>query len=174
MKNKEVRAWLLILLLQITWMPWVICYPNTDYELPVEVLETETEIIRWKQEEVAVEPVEAEPVAEPTLRSLGEYRLTAYCPCEKCCGPYAADRPVDDFGNELVIGASGTLLEAGKSIAVDPTIIPYGTKVVINGHEYIAQDCGGAIKGNRIDIYFENHEETEAFGVQYMEVFTCQ
>jgi len=70
-----------------------------------------------------------------------------------------------------VIGASGERLIAGVSIAVDKEVIPYGSTVVINGKEYIAHDCGGAIKENRIDVYFENHQEAVKFGVQYAEVF---
>ena len=42
---------------------------------------------------------------------------------------------------------------------------------MINGHIYTVEDRGGAIKGKRIDIYFESHEEAERFGVQYIEVF---
>ena len=51
-------------------------------------------------------------------------------------------------------------------------ITAYGTKVKIKGlGTFIAEDCGGAIKGNRIDIYFESHADTERFGVQRRTVF---
>ena len=60
---------------------------------------------------------------------------------------------------------------AGQTIAVDPSVIPYGSTVIIDGHEYIAQDCGGAIKGNRIDIYFDSHSEALDFGVREYEIF---
>ena len=114
-------------------------------------------------------PVEVEE--EPEYISLGEFKLTAYCSCEKCCGKWANDRPVDEEGNEIVIGASGEVLEAGISIAVDRKVIPYGSTVLINGQEYIAHDCGGAIKQNRIDVYCNDHKEALNFGVQYAEVF---
>ena len=128
---------------------------------------------------VTIEPVElgtvTEPVTEvitaPEFISLGEFKLTAYCSCSECCGKWANDRPVDNAGNELVYGASGELLTAGYSVAVDPTVIPYGTVIVINGKEYKAQDCGGAIKDKRIDVYFNDHAEALEFGVQYAEVF---
>lgn len=87
--------------------------------------------------------------------SLGEFELTAYCPCSKCCGIYA--------NGYTSTGAKAT---AGHTIAVDPKVIPYGTTVIINGHEYVASDCGGAIKGNRIDVFFDTHEEALQFGRQ--------
>ena len=104
-------------------------------------------------------------------RSLGTFTLTAYCSCQTCCGVYALNRPVDENGNEIVYGASGSRLEAGVSIAVDPRVIPYGTPVIINGRTYVAHDTGGGIKGNRIDVYFDDHDEAWDFGTQYAEVF---
>ena len=103
--------------------------------------------------------------------SLGNFKLTAYCSCSLCCGKWANNRPVDENGNEIVYGAIGERLKEGYSIAVDPTVISYRTEVIINGRTYKAQDCGGAIKGNRIDVYFEDHQAALNFGVQYAEVF---
>ena len=106
--------------------------------------------------------VEAEPEPEPeqpTLKSLGTFKLTAYCACSRCCGKCDG------------ITATGTKATAGRTIAVDPSKIPYGTEVIINGHTYIAEDCGGAIKGNKVDIYFDSHTEALKFGIQYAEVF---
>jgi 3D (Asp-Asp-Asp) domain-containing protein len=109
------------------------------------------------QEEIQEEP---EPIVEPepTIVSLGTYKITAYCGCAKCCGKTDG------------ITASGTHVTAGRTIAAPPEI-PFGTKLMINGHIYTVEDRGGAIKGKRIDIYFESHEEAERFGVQYIEVF---
>ena len=78
---------------------------------------------------------------------------------------------MDEYGNEIVYGSIGVRLEAGVSIAVDPRVIQYGTQVVIDGHTYIAHDTGGSIKGKRIDVYFDDHQEAWNFGVQYAEVF---
>lgn len=114
---------------------------------------------------------EVVPKEEPEYISLGEFKLTAYCGCEECCGHWALDRPVDEEGHQIVIGASGEQLIEGVSIAVDKEVIPYGSTVVINGREYIAHDCGGAIKNNRIDVYFDNHQDALEFGVQYAEVY---
>jgi 3D (Asp-Asp-Asp) domain-containing protein len=103
---------------------------------------------------------------KPEYTSLGEFKVTAYCSCSECCGEYAENRP-----NGIVYGASGSELTPNLSIAVDPDVIPYGTKVYIDGREYIAQDTGGAIDGNRIDLYMSSHEEALEWGVQYCEVF---
>lgn len=101
---------------------------------------------------------------------LGEFKLTAYCSCHKCCDFWAYSRPIDENGNDIVIGANGERLYQGVSIAVDPEVIPYDSKVYIDGKEYIAHDRGGAIKGNRIDVYFDNHQDALDFGVQYASV----
>lgn len=95
---------------------------------------------------------------------------TAYDHCQKCCGVWATNRPKDENGNDIVITASGTIATEGRTIAVDPRVIPYGTEVIINGHTYIAEDCGGAVKGNAIDIYFDSHEEAVAFGKRSVDV----
>ena len=125
-----------------------------------------------EKEAVLVVAEENEPIQEPITEqpkriSLGEFKLTAYCSCVKCCGFWAYGRPLDENGKDIVIGASGERLLQGVSIAVDPAVIPYDTTVYINGKAYIAQDCGGAIKDNRIDVYFDNHQDALGFGVQY-------
>ena len=94
------------------------------------------------------------------------FELTAYCACEICCGEYAKNRPTDENGKPIVYGSTGERLTSGYSIAVDPDIIPYGSEVIIDGKVYKAQDCGGAIKGNRIDVFFDNHREALNFGRQ--------
>lgn len=123
--------------------------------------------------EVTMPVVTPEPTAEPTptYTSLGEYRLTAYCSCEKCCGIWAENRPLDENGKPIVYTANQSIAKQGVTVAADTDVLPFGTVLLIGGHEYIVQDRGGAIKGNRIDIYFESHEEALEFGVQYDEVF---
>lgn len=74
-------------------------------------------------------------------KSLGQFTITFYWPGE------------DRYGK---LTSTGTIAQEGKTIAVDPSIIPYGSIVLINGNEYVAQDCGGAIKGNKIDVFVEN------------------
>ncbi|MGE7675279.1 LysM peptidoglycan-binding domain-containing protein [Lysinibacillus sp. NPDC094403] len=58
-----------------------------------------------------------------------------------------------------------------KVISVDPTIIPLGSKVYVEGYgEAIAGDTGGAIKGNRIDVFFPSQQDAINFGVKQLKV----
>ena len=102
---------------------------------------------------------ELEPEPEPEIINLGKYKLTAYCACKKCCGKSDG------------ITASGVKAVQGVTVAADTRVLPFGTKIIIDSHEYTVQDRGGAIKGNKIDIYFDSHQEALNFGVQYKEVF---
>ena len=111
----------------------------------------------------AVEPVEvSETIVEQeytTAVAEREYievtaTLTAYCPCVKCCGKSDG------------ITASGTQATAGRTVAVDTRLIPYGTEISIDGKTYVAEDCGGKVKGYTIDVFFNSHEEALNFGRQ--------
>ena len=111
----------------------------------------------------AVEPVEvSEPIIDQeytTAVAEREYievtaTLTAYCPCVKCCGKSDG------------ITASGTQATAGRTVAVDTRLIPYGTEISIDGKTYVAEDCGGKVKGYTIDVFFDSHEEALNFGRQ--------
>ena len=90
------------------------------------------------------------------------YVITAYCPCVKCCGK------IDG------ITASGVKAVEGVTVAMDKSI-PFGTKIYIDGvGERIVQDRGGAIKGNRIDLFFNDHQSALNFGRQTREVFIIE
>lgn len=132
---------------------WLISVPKVPNYTKVE--ET-TQIV-----ENSVESVEkCIPVPKEVQPSYTEKEmvLTAYCSCAKCCGKSDG------------ITATGTLAKQGRTIAVDPRYIPYGTEVIIDGVTYIAEDCGGAIKGNRIDLFFDSHSEALKFGKQTKKV----
>ncbi|MBE5944564.1 MAG: hypothetical protein E7258_06560 [Lachnospiraceae bacterium] len=123
-------------------------------------------------EEVTVPTVYDAPVvttyadANGTYVSIGDYVLTAYCPCPICCGVYS--------NMENPTTASGTRATAGRTIAADTSVLPFGTEVVINGQVYTVEDRGGAIKGNRIDVFFNSHQEAIQFGRQVATVYRAQ
>ena len=104
------------------------------------------------------EPLDEEEF-KANLEDLGEFKLTAYCTCPKCCGVWADG-----------ITYTGTQATPGRTVAVDPDVIPLGSTVYINDIAYVAEDIGGAIKGKRIDVLFSSHQEALEFGVQYSNV----
>ena len=88
----------------------------------------------------------------------GEFTITHYCPCKKCCGKNPWDK---GYG----ITATGTVATEGRTIAVSPSVIPYGSQVYIEGYGwYIAEDCGGAIKGKKIDVFVASHHKALQLG----------
>ena len=97
-----------------------------------------------------------------SLRSLGVFRTTAYCPCRKCSGGWGGRT------------STGTIAAANHTISVDPRVIPYGSRIMIGGVVYTAEDCGGGVKGNHIDIFFNTHGETRAYGSRNVEVYLVQ
>ena len=85
------------------------------------------------------------------------YKITAYCSCSKCCGKTTGRT------------ASGTQATAGRTVAA-PAKFAFGTQLNIGGNIYTVEDRGGAIKGNRIDIYVDSHSAALQWGVRYLPV----
>ena len=99
---------------------------------------------------------------------------TAYCSCPKCCGVWSEDHPSRIGTDYEQTTYTGTEPTEGRTIAVDPDVIPLGSEVIIDGKTYVAEDIGGAIKGNHIDIYFDSHEEALEWGKQEIEVIVVE
>ena len=124
---------------------------ETDIEEPLVPCDIETPTL------------ETEDTERPKKRHKGKdscivFKTTAYCPCKECSGGY---------GNHT---ATGKIARSNHTIAVDPDVINYGTKVTIDGTTYPAEDCGAAVRGKHIDIYFNNHADVERYGVRYKKV----
>lgn len=86
--------------------------------------------------------------------------VSAYCPCSKCCGQYADG-----------VTASGHVIEKGDRFVAAPKNYPFGTVMIIPGYGKVkVLDRGGAIKGNRLDVYFDTHEQALEWGRQYLDV----
>ena len=89
------------------------------------------------------------------------YKITAYCPCSKCCGKSTGRT------------ASGTKATPGRTVAASSKFA-FGTKLNIGGHVYTVEDRGGAVNGNKIDIFVSSHSEALAWGVRYLPVSVVQ
>ena len=100
------------------------------------------------------EAIPCAPLKDPII-CIGEFTVTAYC---------GENYPHICNDGDATKTSTGVVPAAGRTIAVDPEVIPYGTEVIIDGHSYIAEDCGGGIVGNKIDIFFENHSDALKFG----------
>ena len=109
-----------------------------------------------------------------------ELLVTGYCNCGKCCGWrkkwFFFGEPVYNYGKmkgkpkKVGVTAFGAVAAKG-TIAADPAVYPFGTKIEIPGYGAgIVQDIGGSIKGAHIDIWFPSHEEALAWGVRKLKV----
>lgn len=104
--------------------------------------------------------------------------VTAYCPCGACCGWRRnwRGRPVYAYGpnkgERKIVGqtASGTQARPG-TIAADTRLFPFGTIMYVPGYGYgVVEDRGGAIKGNKIDLFYRTHQQALQWGRQQMDV----
>ena len=99
----------------------------------------------------------------PQQELVGDFKLTFYDDDVACCG------------NTDGITKSGAHVQEGVTIAVDPSVIPLGTEVCIEGIGYrTAQDTGGAIDDKRIDVYVSTHSKALELGIKYAKVYIVE
>jgi 3D (Asp-Asp-Asp) domain-containing protein len=123
---------------------------------------TDAELMHEATTAVAVIPPSTDALHKK-LRTI-RMEVTAYCPCTKCCGENAEG-----------ITASGhdVSYNQGRFVAADTDVLPFGTKLIIPGyHGKPVQviDRGGAIKGNKLDLFYPTHEEALQWGRQIIDV----
>lgn len=102
---------------------------------------------------------DARAQSDEKLISMGEFLLTYYCSCEECSGQWGTQT------------ATGNHCEQGRTVAVDPDVIAYGTRILIDDNVYVAEDCGSLVKGDHIDIYVEDHELVEKLGKKVKKIW---
>lgn len=157
---KRIVATAMAALMVLGMLSFTLCvtgvYEEREEEVAREVIDdpmvVSASMIRSEQvtirEEIA-EPetveTEEEPEPEREWHEVGKCRITHYCPCSRCCGQWANG-----------ITATGTTAKEGRTIAVDPKIIPLGSEVMIHDLVYIAEDTG--VSGNAVDIYLNDHQ----------------
>jgi 3D (Asp-Asp-Asp) domain-containing protein len=90
-------------------------------------------------------------------------RVTAYCPCSKCCGEYS----------DGITACNHHIQNGDRFVAADKRY-PFGTEMIIPGYNASnpveVKDRGGAIKNDKLDVFFNTHDEALAWGVQYLDV----
>ena len=139
---------------------------NTQEEKPIEEAQTIETPVPSPNPIVQQAPIQ-EPAKETISNRNSELReewiqftATGYCACQKCCGKTNG------------VTASGTKAVAGITVAM-PSSYSFGTRIQLksangnlmnDGNYYTVQDRGGAIKSNRIDIFFSSHQEALNFG----------
>jgi len=101
---------------------------------------------------------EQNATAEQYGDSIGEYTIDYYCSCETCRAKASK------------VKATGTPVVEGQTIAVDPDEIPYGTKVIIDGHVFTAEDYDTSGKEKHISIYVNEHETAQKLNEKKAEV----
>lgn len=93
-------------------------------------------------------------------------RVTAYCPCPKCCGGYSDG-----------ITASGYKIRRPDFLVAADRKYPFGTEVIVPGYKsgqpVKVLDRGHVIRGNRLDVFFNSHQEALKWGVKYLDVKIC-
>ncbi len=114
---------------------------------------------------------------DPRWRTLA-MTVTGYCPCGACCnwrrtwygraviasGPRAGERKA--------VGITASGKRAGRGmIAADPDVLPMRTQLFVPGYGYgTVEDTGGAIQGNKLDLFFETHTQARQWGVKKLNV----
>jgi 3D (Asp-Asp-Asp) domain-containing protein len=90
-------------------------------------------------------------------------RVTAYCPCERCCGRWA-----DGYT------ANGHEIQEGDCFVAADKKYRFGTEMIVPGYNdgraIRVLDRGGVIKGDRLDVFFPSHKQATHWGVKYLDV----
>ena len=94
-------------------------------------------------------------------------RVTGYCACRKCCGKFADG-----------ITACGHKIRRGDAFAAADKRYSFGTEMIVPGYNneqpIKVLDRGGAIKGNKLDLFFHSHNKARQWGVKYIDVLVKQ
>lgn len=122
-------------------------------------------------------PISYEKNVPEEYKAVYEVKATAYCLCKKCCGKSPDNPKYGETSSGLKI-IPGTGM---KVIAVDPNLIPLGSKVYVEGlngagdYGYaIAADKGSAIKNYKIDLYMDSHQDALNWGRKTVKVYVIE
>lgn len=148
-------AYVLLMIVMLAFASAIIVYLTNDMNVEAKSKKSKYKVIGYEYKIVKAK------VKVKKKKYLGKFYITHYCPCEQCCGVGGGK-----------ITASGTVPTAGRTVGVNPAVIPYGTKLKIGGKEgYVAEDTGGGIGTYHIDIFCNSHQEALNAGVGYKKVY---
>ena len=161
MKNKDLviffSGMVFMLVVQIAFGPQI--EPIKAEEPP----EKEVELLLVRREPV---PLSNQTATDEPAPRIVNMKITAYCPCSKCCGKYADG-----------ITSTGKNAHKTVGVAADPKLLPYGTRLNIPGIGILpVDDTGGAMRQSakrgiyHIDVRFPNHQEALNWGVKNLPV----
>ncbi len=112
--------------------------------------------------------------ARGTKKMTRVMETTGYCKCGKCCGwkrrwflgkPRFSSGPSRGKRKKVGVTASGVKAKPQRTIAADTRRYPFGTVMYVPGWGYgRVEDRGGAIKGEKIDLYFKSHKQALKWG----------
>lgn len=107
-------------------------------------------------------PLSEKSAPKPGWRRV-QMRVTGYCPCSQCCGSFSDG-----------ITANNHHIQPGDRFVAADKSYPFGTDMVIpgynSGNAVQVLDRGGAIQGNRLDLFFHTHQHALEWGVQHLDV----
>lgn len=120
------------------------------------ISDADEDVIKNVNQKTAVyETADEEDIGE----YLGKFKLTSYCTCAICCGQWANG-----------ITSSGAMPTEGRTVAMAG--VPFGTRLVIGGQIYVVEDRGTPY--GHVDIFKNLHQDCQAFGVQYADVYLAK
>lgn len=124
-------------------------YAATDTEVSIALMKIEESQKKLEEKETSKNSKPSS--SKQQKKYIGEFKLTGYCSCSSCSGGWGSQT------------AAGVPARAGTTVAADRNVLPLGTRIYIEGvGERIVQDVGGAIKGNKIDVYVNSHSDCYA------------
>lgn len=154
---KKMLIGLLAIVITMACTYIVFAKNNVSKPIKIQKVDKQSKNIEVKKVE---KPKKEEPVKK---KSLGIFIATAYCPCKQCSNQWGKSIAYPCDGSHKAI--------QGHTVGADKDVLPMGSVITLWGKDYVVEDVGGGIKGNRLDVYFDSHEDAVAFGVREVEVF---
>jgi 3D (Asp-Asp-Asp) domain-containing protein len=169
--NSAISTTTILLAVVICLLGCIFCIAHTKTDRQIPLLSSMNSLRSTIAAKDNVPSVEHRVYRESSIESPSQsdewqtvrMRVTAYCPCEKCCGEYSDG-----------VTACGHVIKPGDVFAAADRQYPFGTEMVVAGYNndqpIKVLDRGGAIRGDRLDLFFHTHEEALQWGVKYVDV----